>query len=310
MKKIILSDLLAAWKSRGFYLPCTSFNHEVFVVDSGDAGARPAETLLLLHGFPESSFSYSYALDLLLGRFRRVVAFDFPGFGFSAKPKRDYTYSIFEHADVALQVWKQLKITGGHVLSHDMGDSVLTEILARTNENKPGWFSDGFLTVTFTNGGMVRSKARFRIGQIALLSPLGKLFSVAMASYPIFRNQIKSANGNNLLKADQIRDMHCALRYNAWGRLFYRLISYQKERTRFEKSRWLPAVKECSVPVHICWGRDDRVNPFSIAQYLKEEVVPHAALTIVQRTGHFGQIHNPENWSRAVIEFWGKTNRK
>merc|ERR1712136_375735 len=53
--------------------------------------------------------------------------------------------------------------------SHDMGDSILTEILARRHRGMlPDYFKDFFKSVMFTNGGMKYSEINFRITQILL----------------------------------------------------------------------------------------------------------------------------------------------
>ncbi len=59
-----------------------------------EAGPRDAPGVLLLHGFPSSSHMYRNLIPLLADRYR-VVAPDYPGFGYSAVPAReefDYTF--------------------------------------------------------------------------------------------------------------------------------------------------------------------------------------------------------------------------
>ena len=120
-------------------------DYRVFAKDLGDTTAASQRTLLLLHGFPESSFSYHKVVGGLRKQFDRVVVFDMLGYGFSDKPEHGYSYSLIEQADVALHVWRSLGIEGGHILSHDMGTSVLTELVARqTGDLLPAWFSVGF----------------------------------------------------------------------------------------------------------------------------------------------------------------------
>ena len=52
-------------------------------------------------------------------------------------------------------------------MSHDMGDSVLTEILARHQRAAlPGHFDTFFQSITFTNGGMVYDLINKRLGQV------------------------------------------------------------------------------------------------------------------------------------------------
>ena len=59
-----------------------------------EAGPVDAPVLLLLHGFPASSFQYRELMPLLADRYR-VIAPDLPGFGFTEVPaERKYVYTF------------------------------------------------------------------------------------------------------------------------------------------------------------------------------------------------------------------------
>jgi pimeloyl-ACP methyl ester carboxylesterase len=59
-----------------------------------EAGAADAPVILLLHGFPTSSFQYRELIPRLADRYR-VIAPDLPGFGFTEIPaERGYTYNF------------------------------------------------------------------------------------------------------------------------------------------------------------------------------------------------------------------------
>src|SRR5947208_15323132 len=59
-----------------------------------EAGPANAPVLLLLHGFPTSSFQFRELIPSLADRYR-VIAPDFPGFGFTEVPEqRRYKYSF------------------------------------------------------------------------------------------------------------------------------------------------------------------------------------------------------------------------
>jgi pimeloyl-ACP methyl ester carboxylesterase len=80
-----------------FAIPVTSVHKieadgvEVFYRAAGDPGAP---VLLLLHGFPASSFMFRNLIPRLADQYR-VIAPDLPGFGFTEVPeKRKYTYSF------------------------------------------------------------------------------------------------------------------------------------------------------------------------------------------------------------------------
>ena len=64
---------------------------KVFYREAGEPGAP---VVLLLHGFPTSSFMFRELIPRLAGQFR-VIAPDLPGFGFTEVPaERKYTYSF------------------------------------------------------------------------------------------------------------------------------------------------------------------------------------------------------------------------
>ena len=80
-----------------FAVPVTSVHKveadgvEVFYRAAGDPSAP---VVLLLHGFPTSSFMFRELIPRLADQFR-VIAPDLPGFGFTEVPeKRKYTYSF------------------------------------------------------------------------------------------------------------------------------------------------------------------------------------------------------------------------
>jgi pimeloyl-ACP methyl ester carboxylesterase len=59
-----------------------------------EAGSADAPVVLLLHGFPTSSFQYRELIPRLADRYR-VIAPDLPGFGFTEVPEeRGYTYTF------------------------------------------------------------------------------------------------------------------------------------------------------------------------------------------------------------------------
>lgn len=63
--------------------------------DKNSMNISPEKTLIILHGFPTSTYDYVDALDYLKTEFSRVILMDFIGFGFSDKPS-NYSYSLFE----------------------------------------------------------------------------------------------------------------------------------------------------------------------------------------------------------------------
>lgn len=299
--------LLTSWKSDSSYINYGPFQHKIFVKQFGNSTATADKTLLLIHGFPESSFSYHKIIDGMLKLFDRIILFDMLGYGFSDKPINDYTYSLFEQADTVFEVWKHFGIKGGHLLSHDMGDSVATEIVARhENQLMPAWFSEGLQSLTFTNGSMVLELADLRITQKILLSSYGHLMK-NVTTFKIFNQQVKSAHGNDKLSDESVQALWEGNTLQEGHQKTYLTIKYLNDRKRFEKTRWLPALAQTKLPVHICWGSADAVAKVAMAHHLKKKVCKNATLTIMEGLGHFCQLGSPKEWVEYVGAFYQKT---
>jgi pimeloyl-ACP methyl ester carboxylesterase len=301
----MLTPELKQWETEGQYLRTVLFQNKVFCKQVGDPAAAPEKTLLLLHGFPESSYSFHKVVAGMAKVFQRIVLFDFLGHGLSDKPVENYTYSLFEQADLALQVWKQLGVRGGHLLSHDMGASVATELVARhVSATLPAWFSAGFATFTFTNGSMVLDLADLRVTQKLLLSGIGPLVS-KLFGYRAFSQQVRSAHGSDRLSDKDIELLWNNIQQQDGHRKNHLIIKYLNDRKRFEKTRWLPSLSLVKEPIHLCWGDADAVARVEMAHYLKQNVCPGARLTLMPGVGHFCQLSDPDLWVKSVAAFYG-----
>ena len=305
MSTSTLPKALLDWAADGQNIHVGPFQHKVFTKQYGETEAAPAETLLLIHGFPESSFSYQANVEGLLDFFKRVILFDFLGYGMSDKPVDGYTYSLFEQTDCALQVWKYYGVSGGHILAHDMGDTVLTELIARSElDVLPAWFSDGILSATFTNGNMVLEKAKLRITQKWLLTKRGGPILGKLLNFPMFRQQVKSASSSAGMSEEAIQLMWTAIGHNEGRRLFHVIIRYLNDRKRFQNHRWLPPLQHTKIPLQICWGDQDVVAPLAVAYHLRDLVMPQAKFSLIKGVGHFAQIEATEKWLETVSPFW------
>jgi len=86
-----------------------------------EAGPSNAPVVLLLHGFPTSSFQYRDLIPRLAGRYR-VIAPDLPGFGFTVIPEgRGYKYTFDALAGTMLAFTDALNLTKYAVYIFDYG---------------------------------------------------------------------------------------------------------------------------------------------------------------------------------------------
>lgn len=281
------------WDARGEKIRI--FGHEVFVVTAGkDEGRDP---LLLLHGFPSSSRDFAQAIDRLAAR-RRVVVHDHLGFGFSDKPAR-YSYSLLEQAEIAIGVWRELGVRRGHVVAHDYGTSVATELLAR---GARGLCPVDVASLTLTNGSVHIELAHLTPSQRVLRSRrLGPIFA-RLANKRLFEVQMRRILGDpSSVSKEELDAMWEGIGHGGGRARLPALAGYMDERVRFH-ARWVGALEALDLPAHMLWGRRDPVAVPAIAEQLAREI-PGAKLTWLDDLGHYPMLEAPARWSDAALSF-------
>ncbi|KAI9677888.1 MAG: hypothetical protein M1829_002385 [Trizodia sp. TS-e1964] len=93
-----------------------------------EAGPTNAPVILLLHGYPTSSHQYRNLIPLLAHKYR-VIAPDFPSYGFTTVPaERNYAYTFANLATTTLAFLDALKISSFSVYIFDYGAPVALRI--------------------------------------------------------------------------------------------------------------------------------------------------------------------------------------
>jgi pimeloyl-ACP methyl ester carboxylesterase len=278
------------WKSRGKFVEVQG--HRVFVVDSG-LGDTP--TIALLHGYPTSSVDYHRVWERLGRRFR-VVVHDHLGFGFSDKP-RDYSYSVLEQADVAAMVWRELGLDRVHIVAHDYGTSIATELLARWMR---GFRPVPIESITLCNGSMHIEHARLRVVQRLLLSPLGSLTARLTNAWVFERNMRKLWNDQSTLSDDELAVMWELLTRDGGRSVLPQITHYLNDRRKFWH-RWIGALQNSPLPLSFVWGTEDPVVGREVA-LLHHGESPGSELRLLEGVGHYPMLEAPDRWVDAVFD--------
>ncbi|HEX7353902.1 MAG TPA: alpha/beta hydrolase [Mycobacteriales bacterium] len=279
-----------AWRDRGRHVDL--LGEPVFVVDV-PAKAEERPPLLVIHGFPTSSIDYAGVVDALAAR-RRVVLLDLPGFGFSAKPDRPYTMA--GQADVVVALTEALGLERFALLTHDMGDTVGGELLARQAEG--GWPVE-ITTRVVTNGSIYIGMAHLTEGQQILLSLPDEQLPEGVGSDP---SRLAAALVATLAPGHADVDMlpHAeAACFDGGARLMPRLVRYIEERRTTER-RYTGAIETHPSPLHVVWGPEDPIAVRAMPEHLVS-VRPDATLTWLDGAGHYPQLEVPDAWLAAVL---------
>ena len=273
----------------------TSFLFRDFEIFFRDSGTGP--TLLLLHGFPTASWDWHRLWPDLTARFR-VVAADFLGFGFSAKP-HPHAYSLFEQTDLVEALLAHLEIEHVAVLAHDYGDTVAQELLARHREQAA--YPLDLRAVCLLNGGLFPEAIRPRPIQKLLEGPLGGLVAKLLTEAR-FRKSFRAVFGPETQPSEaELADFWRLITHNDGVRVAPSLSRYQGERRR-HRARWTDGLRHTSVPLRLIDGTRDPVSGATIAERFRA-VVPDADVVPLRDVGHYPQIEAPDRVLAAFLDF-------
>ncbi len=282
-----------AWRARGRMLETR--DGRIFAVELGGGSGTP---VLALHGFPTSSWDFAEAAEVLAASGRRIVLFDFLGFGFSDKP-HDAGYSLFEQAEIAIAVARALGVERAHLWAHDMGTSVATELLALRERSLLPF---EVASVVLMNGSVHIEMAQPTIGQRLLKSPAGAAFA-RVARKEIFVAQMRRIFARRPDGA--VLDAMWSLLAREDGPLrLPMIIRYMEERVRFRR-RWIGALERIDRPVLVAWGAKDPVARMAIGERLARET-PGADLVSWDDLGHYPQVEQPARVAATIAEFFAR----
>jgi pimeloyl-ACP methyl ester carboxylesterase len=237
----------------------------------------PEPALVLLHGFPSSSF-------------------DFHGFGLSAKPA-GFGYSLFTQADLVEElVRRHLPDRSVFVVAHDMGTSVATELLARDLEGRGSLDISG--AVLF-NGSIVLDKASLTPSQKLLRSRFGPL-AARLSNRRVFRQQFGSLfSEEHPLSAEEAADQWALLCHGGGRTRGHELIAYLDERIE-HAGRWHGAISHWPGPLSLIWGLRDPVSTVAVLDALRD-LRPAVPCEEMPELGHYPQLEDPERVAAAVL---------
>ncbi|BBY83611.1 putative hydrolase LipZ [Mycolicibacterium pulveris] len=283
----VLPPTVAQWRDAGHWL--TTPAGRIFVRSAPGDGP----TVLLLHGYPSSSYDYRRVVDHLEGR--AWLTLDFLGFGLSDKP-RPHRYSLLEQADIVQAVVADADPGPVVLIAHDMGTSVTTELLARDIE---GRLPFELQRVVVSNGSIILDRASLRPSQEILRGPLGPLMARLVNRGGFVRGFGKLFTDAHPLSDAEAEAQWSLLTHNDGHRIAHLLISYLDERVRHAE-RWHGAVRDWPKKLSFLWALDDIVATTNVLDGLRE-LRPAADVVELPGVGHYPQVEVPDVFARSAL---------
>lgn len=290
---------LSVWKNSGQFFNWQGYS--IFLQDTAETGdskvdepAASKPILLLIHGFPTSSYDF-HLIWPELAKTHRLIAFDMLGYGYSSKPAT-WQHSIFNQADIAEALLKSKGISSCRMLTHDVGDTVGQELLARHAE---GNLSFALEKVVMLNGGLFPETHRAILLQKLLLSPIGFLLSRLMKKDKL-RASLRKVCSAGLSDAD-IDAAWELMAHNKGNLRMHLLIQYMRER-RENRERWVAALQKADMPFLLVDGVDDPISGEHMVQRF-EALVPGKQTIRLQGLGHYPHLEDAARVLAATQPF-------
>ncbi|MEZ5344874.1 MAG: alpha/beta hydrolase [Pyrinomonadaceae bacterium] len=281
---------ISEWEQKGKHLNFKGY--PIFFIKQ-DA---EKEVLLCLHGFPTSSFDYHKIWGQLSERFS-LIAYDMIGYGFSEKPA-DLNYTTFLQADLLEELVSFLKVEKLHILSHDYGNTIIQELLARREE---GHLNFEIASIFMMNGALFPETHRPILAQKILISPVGFLFN-RLATENRLKKSLASVFGKETQPTNaELDDFLGIIKSGGGKKITHKLIRYMSERAVY-RDRWVGALKRFEGKFRLMIGMDD---PVSGAHLLKRfrEVMPDKEFIEIPGVGHFPHFEVPDTALRHFFDF-------
>lgn len=289
---------LIEWKNRGS--THTVLGHSLFVIDEGD---HNDETIVILHGYPSCSYDY-YACLPILSEDHRVVIHDHLGFGLSGRPEK-YSYSLIEQADHAWALWQKLGLKKVHLLAHDYGTSVATEILAQAMR---GFEPVKLQSITVGNGSMLIEMAQLLLMQKILRSKRWGPLAVRLATRWNFKkNMSKIWYDKSKVNEEELDVLYDMMWSQPGGKkVFHRVSQYLDERYKYWH-RWIgEGLYSTDRHINILWAEKDPVAVIAMGETLHEHI-PNNSFKRLPDLGHYPMLEDPEQYAKAVLEMINNT---
>jgi pimeloyl-ACP methyl ester carboxylesterase len=276
------------WKARGQILDIAGKG--IFVMrEEGDG-----ETLLCLHGFPTSSFDY-HKIWHGVNDPGPLIAFDMIGYGFSDKPAK-FNYTTAAQADILESLLDKLEVKSLHILSHDYGNTIIQEILARRKERGIGF---RIRSLCFMNGALFPETHRPILAQRLLIGPIGPIFGKLIPDSRFAQSLASVFGPHTQPTSEELTEFIYLFRYNGGKKIAHKLIQYMRERT-VHRERWLDALHSIDMPFRFINGLDDPVSGKHLVKRFRELIPEQEDIVELAGVGHFPHFEAP----KAVLKHY------
>jgi pimeloyl-ACP methyl ester carboxylesterase len=262
-------------------------DREVNYVEIGEGPA-----LVFLHGLGASWQSWLENLPEF-ARDHRVVAMDFPGFGYSEPPAGEITIEYY--ADWVFRLYDALGIESAAVVGNSMGGFIAADMAIRRPERV-----ERMAVVSAAVFWQDYRRAQPLVG-------LARLSNAYVA-------RALTRSTDTVATRPRLRSWALATAGFRYPHLISKELAHELVRSARRTEGFLPALEaladypldeelpKISCPTLIVWGAHDTLVPAKDAKRM-QELIPGSRSEVFERTGHVAMLERPERFNKLLREF-------
>ena len=276
--------------------------HRIYVREY--SGAEP--TIVLMHGFPDNLHLYDRLIPYLSPP-RRVIAFDFLGWGASDKPS-GYPYTAANQVGDLDAVITQLQLQQVILVAHDASGPPAIDWALDESKRVAGL---ALLNTYYCAMPTLRSPEAIWLFSTPMVRNIARPVSQMFGQW-VFRRLYQWQVGRFFRDAE-VRDEFLPLLYQQFDATpsarpaFFRLNEDLLPTIR-SRTKMLPKLAEFSRPVRIIFGDADPYLNTGVARRF-HELFRGSELFLLPGARHFVQMDEPAQVARCILDMPGAADR-
>ncbi|MDD5224811.1 MAG: alpha/beta hydrolase [bacterium] len=246
-------------------------------------------TVVLLHGFGSSTYTWEGVIPYLKQKGFHLYAFDMKGFGWSDKPKgADYSpFTLLKEVNALMEALGLKKVI---FIGNSLGGGIGT-LMALEHPDKIER-----LVLVDAGGYPMELPSIINLARVPLAAETLKLF---FGRWVIRWNISEVMYADELMTGRQVDAYFDRLRSEGAIDAMIKL-ARAIDFNAFEP--YIARNQEIKIPVLIIWGEEDKWVPLSIGYQFRQDI-PGSKLVIIPKCGHIAQEEYPKLTAEYIIGF-------
>jgi len=247
---------------------------------------QQTDTIVLIHGFLSSTFSYRKLIPLLKKHFS-IIAIDLPPFGKSEKATK-FFYSYHNMAKAVIELLERLQIKQAVIVGHSMGG----QISLYAAKQKPDLFKK--IVLICSSGYMQKMPS-----SLIFCSYLPYFYLYVKRQFirqGVWKSLCSVVHDQSLINEDMIYGYSEPFYDDKIFRALTRMI---REREGDLSSQDLKAIE---IPCLLVWGEEDKIVPIEVGYQLQKDL-PISRFVSFKQTGHLVPEERPYHVSNHIFDF-------